>query len=148
MYTFLCYNSFFTVPPKILRPPSIANIITTNQATLTDVPLPDFPFSELPSLTHQPWIAHAGQVILIHVGLSVRIDCVTERGSPEPTLSWWTNNTTVQNTSKIEVYNNGSMLIKNAEEAVEGVYTCFAVTSGLPSDQLNATLSIIGELNL
>lgn len=69
-----------------------------------------------------------------------------KRGSPEPTVSWWKDHVRVQNSSTIEVYNNGSLLIKNADEAVEGVYTCVAVTSGLPSDQLNTTLSTIGAL--
>ncbi len=138
------FSPIITVPPKILRPPSIANIITTNQATLAQNPLPGFPFGEISSL-RQLWTAHAGQIILIHVSLSVRIDCVIKRGSPEPTVSWWKNHTRVQNSSKVVAYNNGSLLIKNADESVEGVYTCVATTSGLHSDQLNTTLSTIGE---
>ena len=137
--------SNFTVPPKIQQPPSITNIITTNQATLPEIPLPNSPLSEFPAL--RPWIAHAGQIILIHVSLSVRIDCEIRKGSPRPDISWWSGHERLQNNSKLEIYGNGSLLIKNADEDVDGVYTCVAETRGLPPDQINTTVSTIGESN-
>ena len=136
-----------TVPPEIQRPLLVTNIITTNQATLPDLDnsLP----IDLPSgfLQSGVWLALAGQIIMIHVNLNVRIDCEIRRGSPTPDLSWWKSAERVKNSSKIEVYRNGSLLIKDATKAVEGVYTCEARTSGLQVDRINTSVSIIGKLS-
>ncbi len=79
------------------------------------------------------------------MSLSVRIDCEIRKGSPRPDISWWSGQERLQNSSKIEIYGNGSLLIKNADKDVDGVYTCIAETSGLPPDQINTTISTIGK---
>ena len=85
---------------------------------------------------------------MIHVNLNVRIDCEIRRGYPTPELSWWKSGERVKNNSKIEVYRNGSLLIKDATKDIEGVYTCEARTSGLGVDRINTSVSIIGKLSI
>lgn len=79
------------------------------------------------------------------MNLSVRIDCEIEKGAPPPEVTWYSGEKLITNSSKLEVYRNGSLLIKSVNQDLEGVYTCRAKTSGLRLDQVNSTLSMIGE---
>ena len=132
------------MPPKIKQPPFITMVITHSQTTIPDVSSTDNSISDL--LTSKLGTAKAGQIVLVHESFRLRIDCEIEKGYPVPMMSWSRDGERLINSSKFEVYKNGTLVVRTVTESDEGVYICIAASDGLGADQINTTISIISML--
>lgn len=136
------------MPPKIKQPPFITMVITHSQPEIPEIP--DLPSTDnlINGVLTKQGTAKAGQIVMVHKLFHLRIECEIEKGYPEPMTSWSKDGERLMNSSKYEVYKNGTLVVRSVTETDEGVYTCIAATDGLGSDQINTTVSIIGALFL
>ena len=87
-------------------------------------------------------------------GFDLRVDCVITRGKPTPVVSWFKNGVVLSNStssssssssSHYELLQNGSLLIVGVVTRREdGVYICRA-ESDIGHDELNSTITVIGQ---
>ena len=116
------------VPPEILVP-SIVSVILTQDLT---------------GLESSVRRAQVGQTVLILEGFDVLIDCIIERGYPQPEVSWSKDNHHLHNDSTFTIFRNNSLLIHDVNAEVnEGEYTCLAVTPNIGTTEVTTSLDVI-----
>ena len=82
------------------------------------------------SLDDTPVISLAPQDQQVLSGSKVKMDCVSE-GTPTPLVMWTRGDKLpVYQDSGISVQDNGSLLFESADMSHDGMYTCWAVSSG------------------
>lgn len=84
----------------------------------------------------------------VGVGDTAVMECRGPKGSPEPRISWKKGPTVVHESSRIQVHENGNLIIKDARKDDSGMYTCIAENIAGEKKGNPARLSVKGTLSL
>ncbi|XP_070581750.1 hemicentin-1-like isoform X2 [Ptychodera flava] len=93
------------------------------------------------SVTSRPHITTGEpQNKIVDLGQPVLINCVAD-GKPKPTIEWWTQGAMIQESERIQILANNSLLIVAARQEDNRLYNCKAVNT-LGSDDTQTTVIV------
>ena len=80
------------------------------------------------------------------VGQTVVFHCKPPRGKPEPKVIWHKNSEILHPNDRIEIQEDGDLVISNVEKKDMGEYVCFAINTGGEKQSKPAQLTVLGEI--
>ena len=79
------------------------------------------------------------------VGQTVILHCKPPRGKPEPKVIWRKNDEPMQTDDRIEIQDDGDLVINSVEKHDMGEYICIATNKGGDKLSRSAQLRVLGK---
>ena len=81
----------------------------------------------------------------VAVGTNAVLECRGPKGSPEPRIRWKKGSEVLHVHGRIQVLDNGNLVIQDAQKDDSGMYTCIAINIAGEKESTAARLTVKGE---